>query len=135
MCGPEDCPCRAGTLRFVGEAIPRDTEFPPLTLNSQRNESLTHKLFLKMQGRMRRQEKGLESKKRKGEGNKDEEGGCDKDNAREVSGQRELGGDGEGNRKEEKGKREQKIRRRGKTEEGNKRREEREQRRKPSLDL
>lgn len=91
MCGPENCPCRAGTLRFVGEAIPRDTEFPPLTLNSQRNESLTHRLFLKMQGRMRRQAKGMEKKKRKGEGDKDEEGGCDKDNAREVSGQRERG--------------------------------------------
>lgn len=107
MCGPENCPRRAGTLRFVGEAIPRDTEFLPLTLNSQRNESLTHRLFLKMQGRMRRQVKGME-KKRKGEGDKDEEGGCDKDNEREVSGQREQGGDGEGNQEEEKGKRRQK---------------------------
>ena len=47
---------QGSTLRFVEEAIARDTEFPSLTLNSQRNESLTHKLFLKMQGGMRRQE-------------------------------------------------------------------------------
>lgn len=64
---------RAGTLRFVGEAIPRDTEFLPLTLNSQMNESLTHENLLKMQER-RRQEKGIMRKRRKGERDKDKEG-------------------------------------------------------------
>lgn len=65
-------PARAGTLRFVGEVILRDTEFPPLIVNSHRNESLTHMCLLKRQER--RQEKGLMRKKRKGEGDKDEEG-------------------------------------------------------------
>lgn len=64
-------PSRAGTLRFVGEAIPRDTEFPPLTVNSHRNESLTHMCLLKRQER-RTEEKGLVRKKRKGEGDKDD---------------------------------------------------------------
>lgn len=64
-------PARAGTLRFVGEAIPRDSEFLPLTVNSHRNESLTHMCLLKRQER-RREEKGLVRKKRKGKGDKDE---------------------------------------------------------------
>lgn len=62
---------RAGTLRFVGEAIPRDTGLLPLTLNSQMNESLTHTHLLKMQ---EKEEKGLMRKRRKREGDKDKEG-------------------------------------------------------------
>ena len=71
-CGPKNYHCKGRYPKVLGEAIPRDTGFPPLTVNSHRNESLTHMCSLKRQER-RRQEKGLTRKKRKGEADKDEE--------------------------------------------------------------
>lgn len=57
--------------KFVGEASPRDTECPLLTLNSQRSEPLTHTHLLKMPGRGRPET----GKKGTGEGEEDKEGG------------------------------------------------------------
>ena len=96
-----------------------------MTLNRQRNESLTHKLFLKMQGRMRRdwrerkeKEKGTRMRKKSVIQTVQESWGRDGEGA---------GGEDVQEKTETKDK--------GEDREGTDRREEREPRRKASLDL
>ena len=96
-----------------------------MTLNSQRNESLTHKLFLRMQGRMRRdwrerteKQKGTRMRKESVIKTVQESWGRDGEGA----------GGGEGQEKTE-------TKANGEDREGTEGREEREPRRKASLAL
>lgn len=90
--GQRTITAKADNLKFVGEAIPRDAEFPSLTVNSHRNESLTHTCSLKSQER-RKQKKGLIGKKRKGEAIRMRRKKCDIEDKRGGRAKRVGGGD------------------------------------------